>query len=94
MKVRIKQRPTGYISIGGGPLQAWPENGAVLDLPDQVAEDLIAADRAERVRIAKTTDTIETRPAPKQGEEVRVAKRPAAAAKRPAVVPKESGATG
>lgn len=68
MKVRIKVRPTGYISLGGGPLQAWPKVGAIVDLPDAVAQGLVASGDAEAVRIAKVTEhlavAVETRPAP------------------------------
>lgn len=63
MKVRIKQSPTGYLSINGGPLQSWPEAGAVVDLPQQIAEDLIAAGSAEKVTVAKVTEEVEARPA-------------------------------
>lgn len=71
MKVRIKQSPTGYLSINGGPLQSWPEAGAVVDLPQQIAEDLIAAGNAEKVTVAKVTEEVEKRPAPTGGEEQR-----------------------
>lgn len=68
MKVRIKVRPTGYISLGGGPLQAWPKVGAIVDLPDAVAQGLLASGDAEPVRLAKVTErlatAVETRPAP------------------------------
>lgn len=71
MKVRIKRQPTGYISLAGGPLQAWPAKGAVVELPDTIAQDLIDADAAEKATVAKATEEIETRPAPKLDEEVR-----------------------
>jgi len=73
MKVRIKDRPTGYISLNGGPLNVWPEVGAVVDLPDMVAEDMIDSGRAEKVRLAKAEPIaeVETRPAPAAAEEQR-----------------------
>lgn len=49
MKVRITERPVGYISLAGQPLTAWPPAGSVVDLPEGVARDLIAAGRAEKV---------------------------------------------
>jgi hypothetical protein len=75
MKVRILIAPTGYISFSGGPLGLWPKAGEVVDLPDQMAADLIAAGNAEKVLIAKATQTVETRPAPKTGQEERGEKR-------------------
>lgn len=48
MKVRMKVSPTGYLSIGGGPLSAWPSVGAVADLPSAIAESLIAGGFAEQ----------------------------------------------
>lgn len=64
MKVRIKVRPTGYVSLGGGPLQAWPKVGAVVELPDAVARGLVASGDAEIVRLGKVTEQIATAPAP------------------------------
>lgn len=49
MKVRITVRPVGYIAIGGEPLTAWPPAGEVVDLPDDIAEDLIKGGNAEKV---------------------------------------------
>lgn len=80
MKVRIKVRPTGYVSFGGGPLNVWPKVGAVVDLPDEVAEDLIKAGNAEKVQGAAKAEPlagVETRPAPNADEERRPAGRPA-----------------
>lgn len=74
MKVRIKQRPTGYISLAGGPLQEWPKEGAVVDLPEGVAKPLIEAGNAEVVRIAKA-ESMETRPASTADVETRPAQR-------------------
>lgn len=75
MKVRIKVRPTGYISLNGGPLNVWPKVGAVVDLPKVVAEDLIKDGRAEKVMPATKAEpigeTVETRPAPSGEEEQR-----------------------
>jgi len=74
MKVRIKDRPTGYISLNGGPLSVWPEVGTVVDLPEVVAEDLIEGGRAEKVRLGKAEpipEVVETRPAPTADEEQR-----------------------
>ncbi|OBB15054.1 hypothetical protein A5761_15035 [Mycolicibacterium setense] len=79
MKVRMKQRPTGYVSLGGEPPREWPKVGSVVDLPPVVAEDLIAAGRAEKVIVAKVTEEVapkaieevEKRPAPTDGQEQR-----------------------
>lgn len=71
MKVRMKQRPTGYVSLGGGPPREWPKVGSVVDLPQVVADDLIAAGRAEKVIVAKVTEEVEKRPAPTEGQEQR-----------------------
>lgn len=81
MKVRIKERPTGYISLAGGPLQEWPEVGAVVDLPSGVAEALIAAGNAEKpaVKVEAERDdapVVETRPAPSEPVETRRPGRP------------------
>lgn len=54
LKVRIKVRPVGYVSIRGGPLSLWPKVGEVIDLPEIVARDLIASDRAEELTVAVT----------------------------------------
>lgn len=53
MKVRMTRRPTGYVSFDDGPLKKWPEVGSVVDLPDVVADGLIAGGCAEKVLIAK-----------------------------------------
>lgn len=76
MKMRIKVRPTGYVSLDGGPLVAWPPVGTVVDLPDTIADDLISSGRAEKVRIAKAEpiEKVETRPAANADEERRTAK--------------------
>ena len=50
MKVRMKVRPVGYISLGGQPLTAWPPVGEVVDLPDEIAEDLIKGGNAEKAQ--------------------------------------------
>ena len=49
MKVRIIVRPTGYVAIGANPLTVWPPVGEVVDLPDEMAEDLIKGGNAEKV---------------------------------------------
>ncbi|UXA19544.1 hypothetical protein [Mycobacterium sp. SMC-4] len=80
MKVRIKVRPTGYVSLDGGPLTAWPPVGTVVDLPEAMAEDLVNGGRAEKVRVGRAepiSETVETRPAQTADEEQR-AKRPTA----------------
>jgi hypothetical protein len=76
MKVRIKQSPSGCISFDGGPPQLWPKAGSVVDLPQVVAEDLIADGRAEKVLLARKTEEVgeppvEARPAPTADEEHR-----------------------
>ena len=87
MKVRIKVQPTGYVSLDGGPLNVWPKVGAVVELPDAIADDLIGSGRAEKVRVGKAepvSEPVETRPAPTADEEQRPARRatPATAAKK------------
>lgn len=68
MKVRIKVQPTGYVSLDGGSLAAWPKVGTVVDLPDVIAEDLINAGNAEKAPIARADKPdkaqVEQRPAP------------------------------
>ncbi|BDY31408.1 hypothetical protein [Mycolicibacterium mageritense] len=81
MKVRIKQSPTGYISLDGGPLQAWPKAGSVVDLPQAIAEDLITSGHAAKVVMAKVTEEVEKRPAPAADVETRP--KPGRPAKRP-----------
>lgn len=80
MKVRMKIRPTGYVSLDGGPLNVWPKVGAVVELPDTVAEDLISSGHAEKARAAKAEpigeEKVETRPASTADEEQRAARRP------------------
>lgn len=49
MKVRITVRPVGYLSLAGDMLRPWPKVGEVIDLPDVVANDMIASGRAEKV---------------------------------------------
>lgn len=71
MKVRIKQSPTGYISLDGGPLQQWPKAGSVVDLPQAIADDLIASGHAAKVLVAKVTEEVEKRPASTSGQEQR-----------------------
>lgn len=84
MKVRIKVRPTGYISLDGGPLSEWPKVGSVVDLPDTIAEDLISGGHAERARIAKA-EPLETRPASTVDVESRPAPKPGRSTKGPGV---------
>lgn len=84
MKVRIVVRPTGYLSLDGGPLQEWPKVGEVIDLPDVMAEGAILSGNAKRV--ADTApEKVETRPASPAGVETRTTKpqrgRPRKAAK-------------
>lgn len=65
MKVKITQRPTGYISLGGAGLVVWPNEGEVIDLPDAMAEDMIVAGHVEKVApAAKSEGKVEKRPAP------------------------------
>lgn len=85
MKVRIKASPTGYVSLDGGPLTEWPKAGAVVDLPDAIAEELVSNGHAERARLAKAepiSEKVETRPAPTTSEEQR--------SPRPGPTPKKS----
>lgn len=59
VKVRIKRRPTGYISFGGGPLTEWPKVGEVVDLPPGVAEEMIASGFAEEAVEAAPVKTVQ-----------------------------------
>jgi hypothetical protein len=69
MKVRIVRQPSGLLSIGGQIGVPWPEAGELVDLPDAVAEDMIAAGTVEAVKAEKPK--AETRPAPKKDVETR-----------------------
>ena len=42
------RRPVGYVSLEGRTLTAWPPVGQVVDLPDEIAEDLIKGGNAEK----------------------------------------------
>jgi hypothetical protein len=64
-------QPTGYISLNGGPLQEWPKRGDVIDLPDVMAEGMIASGNAKRVTKDADDEKVETRPAPTAGVETR-----------------------
>ncbi|NUR81002.1 MAG: hypothetical protein HOQ21_11225 [Dermatophilaceae bacterium] len=72
MKVRIKVRPSGLIN-----LREWPEVGETIDLPDDVAEGMIASGDVEAVKdekkpAAKTAaKKAETRPASSKSTETR-----------------------
>lgn len=82
MKVRMKVRPTGYISFDGGPLSEWPKVGSVVDLPDVIAADLISSGHAEKARLAKAEPVVETRPAATDDVETRPAPKPGRPVKR------------
>lgn len=75
MKVRIVRRPTGYISLEGGPLHEWPRVGDVIDLPDGMAESMIAAGNAKAAPKEEPEPEpeaeVETRPAPTAQVETR-----------------------
>lgn len=72
MKVKIIQRPTGYLSLEGAGLVVWPTEGKVIDLPDALAEGMIAAGHVERVTpAAKSEAKVEKRPAPEAKVEKR-----------------------
>lgn len=85
MKVRMIEQPNGLLN--GEP---WPEAGSTADLPDVVAEDMIASGRAEKVApAAKKTaaakpDPAEKRPAATDKVETRKAPAKKAAKKAPA----------
>lgn len=69
MKVRVKVRPSGILNG-----RDWPEAGEVMDLPDSVAEGMIAAGTVEAVKAAaekKDAEKVETRPASKADTETR-----------------------
>lgn len=55
MKVRILKRPTGCFSFDSGPLKKWSDVaiGTVLNMPDGMAQGLIAGGYAEKVLIAR-----------------------------------------
>lgn len=54
MKVRVKNRPSG--AYNG---KAWPAVGKTIDLPEHVAEGMIASGTVEKVQ----GRTVESRPA-------------------------------
>lgn len=60
MKVRVKVRPSGLLNG-----DFWPEVGETVDLPDAVAEAMIAAGHLEAVKAPakKTEPKVEKRPA-------------------------------
>jgi hypothetical protein len=73
MKVRIKVQPSGLLNA-----EPWPEVGETIDLPDAVAEEMIAAGALEAVKdkpakkaAAKPEDKVEKRPASTKGVETR-----------------------
>lgn len=66
MKVRVINRPTGCIDG-----KAWPKKGETINLPDVVAEGMIAAGSVERVA---PEPKVEKRPAPTKGTETRSSK--------------------
>lgn len=75
MKVRVKVRPGGLLNGS-----EWPEVGETLDLPDVVAEGMIAAGNLEAVKdkpaakkAAAKPDKAEKRPASKADTETRKA---------------------
>lgn len=76
MKYRIKERPTGYYSVNGGPLAAWPAEGETVDLTPAQAEGMIRSGHIEA--IAKAEPEVETRPAPTADVETRAPKKQAA----------------
>jgi hypothetical protein len=82
VKVRIKVRPTGYISLDGEGLQSWPKVGEIIDLPDTVAENMIASGNAKALTKdeleaeEKTDEKVETRPANTDAVEKRGPGRP------------------
>lgn len=86
MKYRIKERPTGYISLGGAGLQEWPKVGEVVDLPGSQAESMIAAGVLEVVADEKPAvepePVVETRPAPTADVETRAPAKKATPRKR------------
>lgn len=75
MKYRIKERPTGYYSVNGGPLQAWPAEGETVDLPSAQAEGMIRTGHLEAITAPPKA---ETRPAPTPDAETRAPKKQAA----------------
>lgn len=73
MKVKIIERPSGHVRIDG-ELVEWPKVGDTIDLPDVVAEGMIATGAVEKVggtAPARQTEKVETRPAPAKRTETR-----------------------
>lgn len=79
MKVKVKVRPSGLVNG-----QQWPEVGTVLDVPDHIAEGMIAAGHLARLKAEQ-----EARPTPDLDVETRPAVKPrtAPAKKRRAATP-------
>lgn len=74
MKVKIIERPSGHVRIGTGELVEWPHVGKTIDLPDVVAEGMIATgavEKASGATPARQTDKVETRPAATKRTETR-----------------------
>ena len=76
MKVRIIVQPSGCLNGS-----YWPAAGELIDLPDAVAEDMIAAGQVEKARAA--APKVETRPAPTAVVEKRGTAKKAVAKKAP-----------
>jgi hypothetical protein len=77
MKVRIKVQPSGLLNA-----EPWPEAGETIDLPDAVAEEMIASGALEAIKekpakkaaakkAAEPADKVEKRPASTKGVETR-----------------------
>jgi len=66
MKVTIKVRPSGLYD--GKP---WPEVGKTIDLPEHVAEGMIAGGLVEKAERKHAEAKTEKRPASRKGVETR-----------------------
>jgi len=75
MKVRVKVQPLGLLNA-----QPWPAVGETVDLPDEVAKEMIAAGHVEEAKApakkaAAKPDKAEKRPASKSSTETRAKKK-------------------
>lgn len=79
MKVKVINKPLGPVRIND-ELVEWPEPGETVDLPDHIAEGMIATGTVEKASGGSTSatekrqaqgDQVEKRPAPKKGTETR-----------------------
>lgn len=78
MKVKVIHKPLGPVRIDD-ELVEWPEPGKTIDLPDHIAEGMIATGTVEKASGSASAaekrqaqgEQVEKRPAPKKGIETR-----------------------